>query len=162
MGQWYKSNRRLFREERKALASACPLLRLAVVGPGFKLNSTYELELESAVVHGTYSLHVPDTSRHIEYGLVLVLPSKYPKRPPVMYCNDPKLPIGNIDRHIMPDGRACLGVQAEISIRWSVGSTIVNFLDSFVGPFLAWQAYYEVHKKPPPWGRAFTRYTGCF
>lgn len=152
MGQWYESNRRLFREERKALASACPLLRLAIVGPGFKLNSTYGLVLESAVVHGTYSLHVPDTSRHIEYGIVLVLPGDYPKRPPVMYCNDPKLPIGNIDRHIMSDGRACLAVHAEIGTRWPPGSTIIDFLDILVAPFLAWQAYHDEYQKPPPWG----------
>lgn len=152
MGQWYESNHRLFREERKALVSACPLLRLTIVGPGFKLNSTYGLVLESAVVHGTYSLHVPDTSRHIEYGIVLVLPGDYPQRPPVMYCNDPKLPIDNIDRHIMSDGRACLAVHVEIGTRWPPGSRIVEFLDNLVAPFLAWQAYYDVHHKPPPWG----------
>ena len=33
MPQWYKNNRKLFREERKAVASAYSLLRLAVVYP---------------------------------------------------------------------------------------------------------------------------------
>jgi hypothetical protein len=152
MGQWYQSNRKLFREERKALASAFPLLRLVVVGPGFRINSVCRLKLECAIVHGIYNLQIPDSCRQIEYGIVLVLPSNYPKRPPEMFSNDPKLPIDNIDRHIMSDGRACLGVQAEISMRWSPGSTIVNFLNSLVAPFLAWQAYYDVQRKAPPWG----------
>ena len=152
MAQWYESNRKLFREERKALASACPLLRLAVVNPEFKLNSVCELKQECAVVHGAYSLHISDTSRQIDYGIVLVLPSNFPKLSPAMFCNDPKLPIGNIDRHIMTDGRACLGVQAEIRMRWPPGSRIVEFLENLVAPILAWQAYYDAYQKPPPWG----------
>lgn len=153
MAQWYESNRRLFREEREALASsACPLLRLAVVAPGFRINSACRLKRESAVVHGMYSLHVPDSDREIEYGVVLVLQGNYPKRPPEMFCNDPKLPIGNIDRHIMSDGRACLAVHAEIGRRWPPGSTIIDYLDNLVAPFLAWQAYYDEYQKPPPWG----------
>lgn len=152
MGQWYEGNRKLFREERKALASAFPLLRLVVVGPGFKINSVCMLKRECAIVHGMYSLRIPDSCRQIEYGIVLALPSNYPKRPPQMFCNDPKLPIGDIDRHIIKDGRACLGVQADISMRWSAASTIVDFLDSLVAPFLVWQAHYDVHQKPPPWG----------
>ena len=152
MRQWYESNRKLFREEMKILASACPLMRLEVVGPGFKINSKYSLEYDSAIAHGTFTLQIPDSFRQLEYGIVLVLPKNYPKRPPVMFCNDPKLPIGDIDRHIMTDGRACLGVQADIGMRWSPDSTIVGFLDNLGAPFLAWQAYYEVHQKPPPWG----------
>jgi len=152
MAQWYESNRRRFREEREALASACPLLRLVVVGPVFKINSVCRLKHECAVVHGVYSLQIPNSCRQIEYEIVLVLPSNYPKASPRMFCNDTKLPIDNIDRHIMSDGRACLGVQADISMRWSPSSTIVDFLESFVAPFLAWQAYYDVYHKPPPWG----------
>ena len=152
MAQWYESNRKLFREERKALASACPLLRLAVVGHAFKINNVCKLKRECAIVHGVYTLHFPDTSRQIDYGIVLVLPSNFPKLSPAMFCNDPKLPIGDIDRHIMTDGRACLGVQADISMRWVLGSTIINFVDNFVAPFLSWQAYYDAHKKAPPWG----------
>lgn len=152
MGQWYESNRRLFREERKALASACPLLRLTVVGPGFRINSACMLKRESAVVHGIYSLNIPDTRREIEYGIVLVLPSNYPKIPPEMFCNDQKLPIGKIDRHIMRDGLACLAVRAEIRVRWPFGSKIVDFLKNLVAPFLVWQVYYDAHQKPAPWG----------
>jgi len=152
MAQWYEGNRKLFREEREALASAFPLLRLVVVGPGFKINSVCMLKHECAIVHGVYNLPIPDSCRQIEYGIVLVFPSNYPKRPPEMFCNDPNLPIGDIDRHIMRDGRACLGVHGEISMRWLLSSTIVGFLESFVAPFLAWQAYYDAFQKAPPWG----------
>ena len=110
------------------------------------------MKRECAVAHGTYTLQVPDSCRQIEYGIALVLPKNYPKAAPLMFCNDPKLPIGNIDRHIMSDGRACLGVQAEIDMRWAFGSKIVDFLEELVAPFLAWQAYFDVHQQPPPWG----------
>jgi hypothetical protein len=152
MGQWYENNRRQFREVKEELASACPFLTLAVVGPGFRINSAYMLKEERAVAYGIYTLNVPDTCREIEYGIVLVFPGNYPKTVPQMYCNDQKLPIGNIDRHIMPDGWACLAVRAEIRVRWPTGSTMVNFLDNLVAPYLAWQAYYDAHQKPPPWG----------
>jgi hypothetical protein len=152
MVQWYENNRKLFCEERKALASTCPRLKQTVVDPGFKVNSACYLKQKFVVVHGTYGLQIPDTCRQIDYGIVLVLPRNYPKFPPVMFCNDPKLPINNIDRHIIKDGRACLCVQAEISMRWPPGSKIVEFLDSLVAPFLAWQTYYEAFRKPPPWG----------
>jgi len=152
MNQWYKSNGKLFSEEREEIASTCPLMRLVVVGPGFKINSVLSLRREGVVAHGIFNLKIPDSCREIEYRIVLVFPENYPKRPPDMFCDDPKLPIGNIDRHIMSDGRACLGVQAEIGMRWRVCSNVSDFLETLVAPFLAWQAYYDVYQKPPSWG----------
>lgn len=152
MTQWYENNHRRFREEKKALASSCPLMRLAVVGPRFRINSVIRLKRECAVAHGTYILKIPDSNRQIEYGIVLVLLDNFPKIPPIMFCNDPKLPIGEIDRHIMGDGRACIGVQAEIGMRWKTGSTIVDFLEKLAAPFLVWQVYFDAYKKPPTWG----------
>lgn len=151
MPQWY-NNRRLFRTERESLAKACPLLRMVLVGADFEVNRVFRLSRETAIVHGVYDIQVPDSSRSIEYGIVLVLPENYPKSPPLLYCNDPRLPIDNIDRHIMPHGQACLGVNAEIGMRWPPGSSIVDFLNNLVTPFLIWQAYYETHQKAPPWG----------
>jgi hypothetical protein len=152
MGQWFQTNHRLFQKEREELASSCRLLRLAVVGPGFQINKVCRLKVECAVVHGTYDLQIPDSGRAIEYGIVLVLPGNYPKAIPDLLCNDPKLPIGNLDRHIMSNGMACLGVQAEIRMHWPPGSTVANFLDRLVAPFLAWQVYYDAYHNPPPWG----------
>ena len=143
MARWYEDNRKLFRRERDALASTCPLMRLAVVGPGFKINSVCGLKQEHAVVHGTYSLHIPDISRPFEYGIVLLIPDNYPKAAPRMFCNDSKLPLENIDRHIMLYGMACLGVQAEIGMYWHPDSTIVDFLNNLVAPF-----YHSLRIKP--------------
>jgi hypothetical protein len=105
------------------------------------------------VVHGTYGISIPDSEDQIEYGICILLPDRYPEQLPVLFCNDPKLPIGIIDRHILSDGSACLGVYADLMTRWSMKSNIASFLEHFVAPFLVWQAYYDAHQKPPSWGQ---------
>jgi len=152
MTPWFKSNRKLFREERAALASAAPLLGMVIVGPSFRLNSKLVMKQESVVIRGTYGISIPNSIRQIEYRIFIYMPNNYPKQVPNLFCNDPKLPIGDIDRHIMPDGSACLGVYADTMTRWSLKPDIVNFLEGFVAPFLVWQAYYDAHQKPPSWG----------
>jgi len=104
------------------------------------------------VVYGTYGIFIQDPAHQIEYGISIFLSVKYPKQIPILLCNDPKLSAGNLDRHIMKDGSACLGVYADIMTRWAIKPCIVNFLEGLVAPFLVWQAYYDAHKKPPPWG----------
>lgn len=153
MTPWYKSNQRFFREERAALAAAAPLLRMVIAGPGFMLNNVLSLKQESVIVHGTYGISISKYAQQIEYAICIYMPVKYPIQIPILFCNDPKLPIGNIDRHIMDDGSACLGVYADLMTRWSMKPDIVNFLEDFVTPFLVWQAYFDAHQKPPPWGQ---------
>jgi hypothetical protein len=153
MTPWYRSNQRLFRTERVALASAAPLMGMVIVGPNYWLNKVSVLRQESVVVQGTYEIAIPDSNEQIEYGICILLPEKYPKQLPVLFCNDSELPIGNIDRHIMADGSACLGIYADLMTRWSIKPDIVNFLEDFVAPYLVWQAYYEAHQKPPSWGQ---------
>lgn len=152
MLQWYQHNRRLFREERQALASACPMMMLSVVGPGFPINSVIKTIAECAVAHGTYILKAPTGEGEVEYTLTLWLPNQYPKSPPVMFCNDPKLPVDELDRHILRHGQACLEVRPEIRRRWPPNSNLVDFLVNLVEPFLAWQTYYEAFGEPPEWG----------
>lgn len=152
MNRWHQNNRRLFRDERKVLAAIAPLLRFAVVAPGFRINDAIFVESECVIAHGTYGVRVPETDRDIEYGVVIVFPDDYPKHPPILFCNDPKLPIGVIERHIMKDGSACLGVRAEINKRWRSNPTIGNFIENMVAPFLVWQAYFDAFHKPPAWG----------
>lgn len=134
------------------MVSTCPLMRMVIAPSGFRINRVSSLKHESAIAHGTYLLRIPDSNKQIEYGIVLVFPNNYPKEPPLMFCNDPKLPIGDIDRHIMNDGMACLGVHAEIYMRWQPSPHFVNFFKQLVAPFLVWQAYYDVYQEPPPWG----------
>ncbi len=153
MTPWYKSNQRLFREERAALTAAAPLLGMVIAGQNYRINNAGVLKQESAIVHGTYGIDIQDSTEQVEFRICILLPEKYPKQPPVLFCNDLKLPIGNIDRHIMDDGSACLGVYADIMTRWTMKPNIVNFLDGFVAPFLVWQAYYDAHQRPPYWGQ---------
>ena len=153
MKPWYKSNKRLFREEMAALVSTAHLMGMVIAGPDYRLNSVCALTQESLVADGTYGITIPDSNDQIEYKICILLPDRYPKQIPVLFCNDPKLPIGNIDRHILSDGSACLGVYADIMTRWFKQPDIDNFLDNFVTPFLVWQAYYEAHQKPPSWGQ---------
>lgn len=152
MTQWYKNNKRLFREERAALAVRCPLMQLIVAKPGFKINNELILKAECAVAYGTYEFKVPGMCQEIDYRISILFPEKYPNSPPLMFCNDPKLPMCNIDRHIIRNGKACLGVEAEIKQKWPKGSLIVNFINDIIDPFLAWQAYYDVYQKAPSWG----------
>ncbi len=152
MTQWYQNNRRLFREEREALAASCPLMVLSVVGPGFRINPVLAAKIECAIAHGTYILKSPDNQADIEYGIALGLPENYPKFFPMLFCNDPKLPIDNLDRHIQKGGRACLEVGPEIKRRWPPGSNLIDFLKNLVEPFLAWQVHYDIFGKPPEWG----------
>lgn len=151
MKRWY-NNYRKFQEERIRVAEAYPLLRLVIAPPGFSINNVLYLEEELAIVHGSYELGSPDLCESIDYRIVVIMPVDYPKSPPLLFCDDPKLPLGIIDRHIMYNGQACLGVNAEIGMRWQAGSTIVDFLRQLVQPFLVWQAYYESFGKAPPWG----------
>jgi len=134
------------------LASVAPLLGMFIAGPGFRLNRVLSLKKKSVVVHGTYGNNISDSTEQIEYRICILLPERYRAQIPILFCNDPKLPIGDIDRHIMPDGSACLGVYSDIMTRWSMKPDIVNFLENFVASFLVWQAYYDAHQKPPPWG----------
>lgn len=152
MVQWYQSNHRLFREERAALAVACPLMRLAVLNTDYRLNASVSLKKACAVAHGVYGLRAPEMDQSIEYKIAVVFPEKYPRQIPILVCDDPKLPIGEIDRHIMSDGSCCLGVHSDINSRWTERDNITSFLETFAAPFLAWQAYYDEFKTAPPWG----------
>ena len=150
--KWYESNKRLFFEERDSLSGKYPFLKMEIFPPGTWINKVCALKTEAAIASGIHRLSIPDTQRYLDYRMAILLPYNYPKKIPRMYCNDEKLPVGNIDRHIMNDGSACLGVNAEISQKWRVNPIIVSFLDHVVSPFLAWQVYYDVYSKPPPWG----------
>jgi hypothetical protein len=116
------------------------------------MNSSVSTKTECAVAHGTYSIQAKGGHGEIEYGITLWTPPNYPKLPPVLFGNDPKLPMKNIDRHIPRDGQACLAVNGEIEMHWPPGSNLVDFIEKLVAPFLAWQAYYDAYVCPPSWG----------
>lgn len=148
--QWYETNQKLFCQEKESVASKHPSLTLEILGPGTAINKYISLKTERAVAHGVYQLLIPSTDLKIGYSIALCLPDTYPRDVPVMFCNDPKLPL-DIDRHILNDGRACIGVAAEIKHKWTAAPNIVFFLDEFVAPFLAWQVYFDAYRCSPPW-----------
>ena len=135
-------------------------MMLSVVGPGFSINSALVTNAECAVAHGKYTLNAPDNQEEVEYGITLWMPKDCPKFPPTMFCNDPKLPMSDLDRHILKNGQACLEVRPEIRKRWPPGSKIVDFLNNLVDPFLAWQVYFDAFGQPPPWGQRSHGITG--
>ncbi|MCK9274652.1 MAG: SEC-C domain-containing protein [Syntrophales bacterium] len=160
--KWYQSNKRFLAEERQSLGEKYPFLKIDIAPMGIRINEALVLREEAALVNGIYRLSIPDSQRYIDYRIAILLPDNYPRDFPRMYCNDEKLPIGNIDRHIMTDGSACLGVNAEISQKWRAKPRIVFFLDEIVAPFLVWQAYYDTHGQPPPWGQRSHYAKGIF
>ncbi len=160
MRQWYQNNRRLFRKEREALAVYSPLMMLSVVGPGFQVSPTLVTKFECAVAHGTHILNTPGIEPDVEYNITLWFPDDYPNSFPIMFCIDDKLPIEMLDRHILSDGQACLEVGPEIRRRWPKGSSITDFIEKLVNPFLAWQVYYDAFGKPPAWGERAHGITG--
>jgi hypothetical protein len=81
---------------------------MVIASPGFRLNSESYLKWESTVVQRTYGISIPNSAHQVKYGIFILMPNQYPKQLSHLYCNDPKLPIGDIDRHIMPDDSACL------------------------------------------------------
>jgi hypothetical protein len=152
--KWYQSNKKLYAEEEQSLRAKHPFLKLEIIPPGSVLNKKVSLLAEAAVVNGICRLTMSNsTQRYWDYRIAFVLPDNYPATPPIMYCNDDKLPIGEIDRHIMNDGQACLGVQGEVSQRWKTNPRILAFLDDLVAPFLVWQVYYDENGHPPLWGQ---------
>jgi len=151
--KWYESNKKLFSDEQSSFADNHPFLKLEITAPGTSINKAFTLRTEAALVSGIYRLMIPDLRRYYDYRIAIVLSDNHPQSPPVMYCNDKKLPIGEIDRHIMKDGQACLGVQAEISQKWRFNPRLASFMEDIVAPFLVWQVYYDAHGQPPPWGQ---------
>jgi len=162
MKNWYVINNQFFVEERDSLRNKHDFLKMEVSPPGTPLNNLYVLKEESVLVMGLFRLSVPDSSVYYDYRISLYLPNNYPTRYPIMMCNDERLPIGNIDRHILSDGQACLAAPAEIKKRWGSEPRIVPFLDNLVAPFLAWQVYYDEYKQPPPWGQLSHGVMGIF
>ena len=153
MTAWYRGNAELFEKERLALAEASPLMGLSIMGPGFALNSYCTLKVEAAVAHGTHQVAVPNNGEKLEYKIALLTPANFPNRPPIMLCDDSKLPWKeNLDRHIHGLGQACLAVNAEVRLYWPPNSSLAVFLKRLVDPWLLWQAYYDIHGEGPPSG----------
>lgn len=120
---------KLLKEERAALEAKFPMLSLCLDETG------------GGRVTGV--LHVVDG---IGYTVNLVFSKNYPDEVPKLFCRKEEIDW-NPDRHVYPesDGMACLCVPSEYRKHWPLGSTLTNFLDVLVWPYLVGQAYYEAH-----------------
>lgn len=105
--KWYASNKRLFVEEQDDLTDRYPVLKLEIVPRDTRINKVCTLKAETAIVSGIHRLCILESQRYLDYRIAIILPDNYPRSIPFMYCNDEKLPIGTIDRHIYGNGSAC-------------------------------------------------------
>lgn len=153
MTPWFKSNPTYFRHERDAITERQPSLVLEILSAGTQLTQTHKLTHDRAVCRGMYVLNVPESDRHYDYSIIVATRSTHPRDIPLLFCNDPKLPIDIPDRHIINAGQACLGVNTEIKAKWQSNRGIIGFFEDFVEPFLSWQLFYEAHGHAGPFGQ---------
>lgn len=117
--------------ERERLVAAFPTL-------------TLDTSAEPATVTGTLWL-----DSGIGFSVDLRIPDDYPKGIPRLVCREEEIPWTE-DRHVMAWGVACLCVSSEFRLHWPRGSDLTDFLECFVVPYFARQAYYQTHGQWPP------------
>ena len=83
------------------------------------------------------------------FSIDLEVPGNYPQGVPKLWCNPKEIPW-KADRHVFPDGLACLCVFSEYRKHWPPGSDLTDFLGTLVHPYLVGQAYYQDHGRWPP------------
>ena len=85
----------------------------------------------------------------IGYTVNLVFSTKYPDDVPVLYCRKEEI-AWEEDRHVNPDGTACLCVESEYGRHWPRDSSLADFLQVLVHPYFVCQAYYDEYGLWPP------------
>lgn len=118
-------------EERARLAEAFPSLTLDTLKVPARVTGT--LRLDSG----------------IGFSVNLEIPGNYSRGVPELRCDRREIPW-EIDRHVLPCGRACLCVASEYRKHWPPGSDLADFLQNLVRPYFIGQAYYQAHGRWPP------------
>lgn len=149
---WYRLRPLYFEAERESVRELQPLMALDVCSKSFPVGLRWQLPMECAVCSGMFQLRVPGMPRSLDYSIAIVLQPDHPQTHPLMFSNDPRMPAGRLDRHIVDTGQACLGVSAELRRKWTAQDGIGGFFRKFVEPFIYWQAFYDAHGVPPPEG----------
>ena len=85
----------------------------------------------------------------VGFSIDLEIPDNYPRGIPKLWCNPQEIPW-EIDRHVYPNGLACLCVSSEYRKHWPLGCDLTKFLERLVRPYLIGQAYYQDHGHWPP------------
>ena len=89
----------------------------------------------------------------ISYSALLHIPTSYPDREPVLYCDAKEIPW-KLRRHVYENsnGVACLCGRCETRVHWPKGSDLTNFVTKLVHPYFVCQFYYDAYGKWPPTG----------
>ena len=88
----------------------------------------------------------------VGFSTLLVIPHNYPSGVPILRCNQKEIPW-NADRHVYPNGVACLCVASEYRTHWPKGSDITDFLSKLVVPYFVAQSYFDAHEHWPATGQ---------
>lgn len=78
------------------------------------------------------------------FSVDLRIPDAYPEGIPRLVVRPEEIPW-LADRHVITGGVACLCVSSEYRLHWPRGSDLTDFLECFVIPYFARQAYYQSH-----------------
>jgi hypothetical protein len=124
-------------DERRRLAHSYPSLSLTVRPRGYVVDGAVKLQLEAAVVEG----QVPLLALDLSYDVAILLSRDHPRHVPLLICRDPAIPR-LLDRHLNERGFACLCARSELRSYYPCGSSLVDFLDRLVVPFLVGQHHY--------------------
>jgi len=148
---WYEKNIELLAHVSKWLPERYPSVKVEILPERTSITPNFSLPHESVVASGFWEIAPPSGNERLGYQLAMVFPEHFPNEAPIVVCTDENLPT-HIDRHIMPNQRACLGTSQDIYDRYAPNPTIENFCENILEPFIAWQLYYAQHGKAPPWG----------
>ena len=118
--------RTLAARERERLADAFPSLTLDTSQVPARVTGTMWLDPE------------------LGFSIDLEVPGNYPRGIPKLWCDRTEIPW-EADRHVYPNGLACLCVSSEYRKHWPPGSDLTDFLSILVRPYLIGQAYYQDH-----------------
>jgi len=104
------------------------------------------LALKLSAKHKSLALEGPiEVAPAVAYNVVLVLPERYPRDIPALFCDAKEIPP-SIDRHFFTNTScACLCVKSEYRVHWPHGSTLALFINRLVLPFLVSQWFFQVH-----------------
>jgi hypothetical protein len=110
---------------------------------------TLELKLDFAKREAEVTGVLPLTDE-VGYQVRILIPPGYPEEVPALLCSPNEVPRKDY-RHNSGE-YACLCARCDYRKYWPRGSTLPNFIESLVVPFLTCQHYYDIHGHWPQSG----------
>ena len=133
---WFEEDRALYERERVALADHCPQLGPLKFYP-HGVGNYRPFREHVAAARGYISID-PAWADSPAYDVAVICTPAYPWEMPKLLCLDPIFTC-DADHHIFSDQTACLCLQLEKRYWWPEGSTLIDFIDRLVLPFLNFQ-----------------------